>query len=315
MNSDHLRRNAMANSKDVVVTGVSTGIGWGTTKVLVSKGFRVFGSVRKQADGDRLQREFGDGFVPLMMDVTDADAVHQAAEKVGSMIANRNLVGLVNNAGTVVSGPLLYLRASEFRRQLDVNLISPLVVIQAFAPFLGTDKKRQGPPGRVVNISSTSAKIAIPLLGAYSSSKCGLEGMSDALRRELMLFGIDVVIIEPGTVNTAMYDKGEKEDLSEFRQTEYWEAVQNFQKWIVNEARTNGLPPERLGEAVDVALRPAQPKARYAVIPQRFKTWTLLRLLPVRTFDNFIAKQMKLTKPKPARTPDSHSAIAQVVKH
>src|ERR1700674_1778484 len=300
MDIDHLRRNAMANSKDVVVTGVSTGIGWGTTKVLVSKGFRVFGSVRKQADADRLQREFGDGFVPLVMDITDADAVHQAAQKVGSIMGDRNLVGLVNNAGIVVSGPLLYLRPSEYKRQLEVNMISPLVVIQAFAPLLGTDKKRQGPAGRIVNISSSGAKIPIPLIGAYSSSKCGLEGMSDALRIELMLFGIDVVMIEPGTVNTSMYDKGEKEDLSEFKQTEYWEAVQNFQKWIVNEARTNGLPPERLGEAVHLALSTAKPKARYAVIPQRFKNWTLLRLLPVRMFDNFIAKQMGLKKPKPA---------------
>ena len=87
----------MANSKDVVVTGVSTGIGWGTTKVLISKGFRVFGSVRKQSDGDRLHKEFGDGFVPLLMDITDADAVYQAAQKVGSMIGDRNLAGLVNN--------------------------------------------------------------------------------------------------------------------------------------------------------------------------------------------------------------------------
>src|ERR1700722_9134018 len=232
----------MPNSKDVVVTGVSTGIGWGTTKVLISKGFRVFGSVRKQADADRLQSEFGNGFVPLLMDITDADAVHQVAQKVGSMIGGRNLVGLVNNAGIVVSGPLLYLKPSEYRRQLETNMISPLVVIQAFAPLLGTDKKRQGPAGRIVNISSSGAKVPIPLIGAYSSSKCGLEGMADALRIELMLFGIDVVIIEPGTVNTAMYDKGEKEDLSEFKQTEYWEAVQNFQKWIVNEARNNGLP-------------------------------------------------------------------------
>src|SRR6202041_397858 len=176
--------------------------------------------------------EFGDRFVPLMMDVTDADAVHQAARKVGSMIGDRNLLGLVNNAGIVVSGPLLYLKPSEYRRQLDVNMIAPLVVIQAFAPLLGTDKKRQGPAGRIVNISSSGAKVAIPLLGAYSASKFGLEGMSDALRRELMLFGIEVVIIEPGTVKTAMYDKGEKEDLSEFKQTEYWEAGLNFKKFI-----------------------------------------------------------------------------------
>src|ERR1700730_11521816 len=154
-----------ANRQDVLVARVSTGIRWRATKVLVSKGFRVFGSVRKQPDADRLQREFGNGFVPLIMDITDAEAVHQAAQKVGSMIGDRNLVGLVNNAGIVVSGPLLYLKPSEYRRQLEVNMISPLVVIQAFAPLLGTDKKRQGPTGRLVNITSSVARAAIPPIG------------------------------------------------------------------------------------------------------------------------------------------------------
>jgi NAD(P)-dependent dehydrogenase (short-subunit alcohol dehydrogenase family) len=286
----------MTNSKDVVVTGVSTGIGWGTAKVLVSKGFRVFGSVRKQADAERLQMEFGDGFVPLVMDITNADAVHQAAQKVGSMIGEGNLAGLVNNAGIVVSGPLLYLRPSEYRRQLEVNMISPLVVIQAFASLLGTDTKRQGPPGRIVNITSSGAKVPIPLLGAYSASKAGLEGMSDVLRLELMLFGIDLVMIEPGFVNTTMYDKGEKEDLSEFKPTEYWNAVQNFQKFIVAEGR-KGYSPERLGEAVHLALSAAKPKARYAVIKQRFKNWTLPRLLPARMLDAVVAKQLGFIKP------------------
>jgi NAD(P)-dependent dehydrogenase (short-subunit alcohol dehydrogenase family) len=151
--------------------------------------------------------------------------------------------------------------------------------------------------------------VAIPLIGAYSASKAGLEGMSDALRRELMLFGIDVVIIEPGTVNTAMYDKGEKEDLSEFKQTEYWEAVQSFQKFIVAEARNKGLSPERLGEAVHVALSVAKPKARYAVVPQRFKNWTLPRLLPARMLDGAIAKQLGLTRRGQDRTPDSQPSI------
>jgi NAD(P)-dependent dehydrogenase (short-subunit alcohol dehydrogenase family) len=286
----------MTNSKDVVVTGVSTGIGWGTAKVLVSKGFRVFGSVRKQADAERLQMEFGDGFVPLVMDITNADAVHQAAQKVGSMIGEGNLAGLVNNAGIVVSGPLLYLRPSEYQRQLEVNMISPLVVIQAFASLLGTDTKRQGPPGRIVNITSSGAKVPIPLLGAYSASKAGLEGMSDVLRLELMLFGIDLVMIEPGFVNTTMYDKGEKEDLSEFKPTEYWNAVQNFQKFIVAEGR-KGYSPERLGEAVHLALSAAKPKARYAVIKQRFKNWTLPRLLPARMLDAVVAKQLGFIKP------------------
>ena len=112
-----------------------------------------------------------------------------------------------------------------------------------------------------------------------------------------MLFGIDLVIIEPGTANTELYDKGEKEDLSEFKHTDYWEAVQNFQKFIVDEARNNGLPPERLGEAVHVALTTAKPKARYAVVPQRFKNWTLPRLVPVRMLDAQLAKLLGIKKP------------------
>jgi NAD(P)-dependent dehydrogenase (short-subunit alcohol dehydrogenase family) len=281
----------MTRFKDVVITGVSTGIGLETTRLLISKGYRVFGSVRKQTDADRLQKEMGDCYVPLIMDVTDADAIQRASEKVGALLGSNRLAGLVNNAGMVVSGPLLHLRLSEFRRQLEANMAGPLMVTQAFAPLLGTDKKRTGPVGRIVNISSTVAKVVPPFLGAYAASKWGLEGMSEALRRELKLFGIDLVIIEPGTVNTAMYDKGEIEDLSEFKTTPYWGAIENFRKYIVAEGR-KGLPPERLASAVYAALTAAKPKARYAVVPQRLKNWTLPRLLPSRMVDDAIAKQM-----------------------
>jgi hypothetical protein len=110
-----------------------------------------------------------------------------------------------------------------------------------------------------------------------------------------MLFGIDLVIIEPGAVNTALYDKGEKEDLSEFKSTPYWEAIENFRNYIVTEGR-KGLPPERLAKTVYVALTAAKPKTRYAVVPQRFKNWTLPRLLPTRMVDDAIAKQMGLIR-------------------
>ncbi len=285
----------MDKSKDVVITGVSTGIGRETTRLFLSKGYRVFGTVRKQTDADRLQKEMGDRYVPLIMDVTDADAIQRAREKVEAMLGSNRLAGLVNNAGIVVSGPLLYLRPSEFRRQLEANMVGPLMVTQAFAPLLGTDDKKTGPVGRIVNISSTVAKVVPPFLGAYAASKWGLEGMSEALRRELMLFGIDLVIIEPGAVNTAMYDKGETDDLSEFKTTPYWGAIENFQKYIVAEGR-KGLSPERLAKAVYVALTAAKPKTRYAVVPQRLKNWTLPRLLPDRAVDKAIAKQMGFVK-------------------
>lgn len=285
----------MTTIRNVVITGVSTGIGMETTRLLISKGYRVFGSVRKQTDADRLQKEMGDRYVPLIMDVTDADAIQRASEKVGALLGSDRLAGLVNNAGMVVSGPLLHLRPSEFRRQLEANMAGPLMVTQAFAPLLGTDNKRTGPVGRIVNISSTVAKVVPPFLGAYAASKWGLEGMSEALRRELKLFGIDLVIIEPGAVNTAMYDKGEKEDLSEFKTTPYWGAIENFRKYLVTEGR-KGLPPERLAGAVYAALTAAKPKTRYAVVPQRLKNWTLPRLLPSRMVDDAIAKQMGFIK-------------------
>jgi NAD(P)-dependent dehydrogenase (short-subunit alcohol dehydrogenase family) len=281
----------MTQSQDVVITGVSTGIGRETARLFISNGYRVFGSVRKQADADRLLNQMGDRYVPLIMDVTDVDAIQRAREKVEAMLGSNRLAGLVNNAGIVVSGPLLYLRPSEFRRQLEANMLGPLMVTQAFAPLLGTDAKRTGPVGRIVNISSTVAKVVPPFLGAYAASKWGLEGMSEALRREFMLFGIDLVIIEPGAVNTTMYDKGETEDLSEFMTTRYWGAIENFRKYVVSEGR-KGLSPERLASAVYVALTAAKPKTRYAIVPQRWKNWTLPRLLPDRMVDNAIAKQM-----------------------
>ena len=285
----------MTMSKDVVITGVSTGIGRETTRLLISKGYRVFGSVRRQADADSLQKQMGDRYVPLIMDVTDPDAIQRASEQVGALVGSNRLAGLVNNAGMVVSGPLLYLKPSEFRRQLEANIMGPLMVTQAFAPLLGTDEKRKGTSGRIVNISSTVAKVVPPFLGAYAASKWALEGMSEALRRELILFGIDLVIIEPGTVNTAMYDKGETEDLSEFETTPYWGAIENFRKYIVAEGR-KGLSPERIAKAVYVALTAAKPKTRYAVVPQRFKNWTLPRLLPDRMVDHAIANQMGFLK-------------------
>jgi NAD(P)-dependent dehydrogenase (short-subunit alcohol dehydrogenase family) len=294
----HLRQVDGANmtkSKDVVITGVSTGIGLETTRLLIANGYRVFGSVRGQADADRIQKQMGDGYVPLIMDVTDADAIERAREKVEAVLGSNRLAGLVNNAGVVVSGPLLYMRPSEFRRQLEVNMVGPLMVTQAFAPLLGTDDRKTGPVGRIVNISSTVAKVVPPFLGAYAASKWGLEGMSEALRRELMLFGIDLVIIEPGTVNTALYDKGETEDLSEFETTPYWGVMENFRNYIVAEGR-KGLPPERLANAVYVALTAAKPKTRYAVVPQRLKNWTMPRLLPDRMVDHAIAKQMGFRK-------------------
>src|SRR5260370_28264715 len=160
----------MTGEQSVVVTGVSTGIGWGITKVLIANGFTVFGSVRQQSDADRLQREFGEAFTPVIMDVTDRQAVERAAAKVSAQLGCFKLAGLVNNAGVAVPGPLLHLPLDEYRRQLEVNLTPPLSVTQVFAPLLGADMARQGAPRRIINIGSTTGQIDSPLIRAYVGS-------------------------------------------------------------------------------------------------------------------------------------------------
>jgi NAD(P)-dependent dehydrogenase (short-subunit alcohol dehydrogenase family) len=286
----------VSKNQSVVVTGVSTGIGWGISKILIANGFQVYGSVRRQTDADRLADEFGGAFTPLVMDVTDRESVNRAALQVEEQLGSKTLTGLVNNAGIAINGPLLYFPLEDYRRQLEVNLIAPLSVTQAFAPLLGVDRKRQGNPGRVINISSTGGKIGVPFLGAYVASKHGLEGMSETLRRELMIHRIDVIVVAPGSVVTAIWDKAEAEDLTAYANTEYCASFDRFRSYFISEGR-KGLRPERLGEAVHLALTARRPRTRYAVVPQRFKNWTLPQLLPKRLLDTLIGRQIGLTDP------------------
>ncbi|RXH56194.1 SDR family oxidoreductase [Granulicella sibirica] len=285
----------MAQKQSVVITGASTGIGLATTRVLLSKEYRVFGMVRKQSDADRVSAELGSDFIPLLADVTDEAAVWRAATQVEKILGGVRLAGLVNNAGIVVGGPLLHLDASEMRRQMEVNLVGPLVVTQAFAPMLGSKPGRTGSPGRVVQISSVSGKIGAPFLGAYSASKYALEGMSESLRRELMLYGVDVVVIGPGPVLTPIWDKSAEEDYSAFDSTDYGPILKRFRAFFAGEAK-KGLSPDTIGRLIYHALTTRKPKVRYAAVPQRFTNWTMPRLLPQRVVDGIIAKQFGLTK-------------------
>jgi NAD(P)-dependent dehydrogenase (short-subunit alcohol dehydrogenase family) len=275
--------------KQVVITGVSTGIGHASTKVLINRGFRVFGSVRRQEDADRLENEFGEKFVPLLFDVTDEAAVQTAAETVGRHLGASTLDGLVNNAGIEVTGPLAYLPVDQFREQLEVNLVGPLIVTKAFLPLLGSDPARKGTPGWIVIISSTSARIAGPFTGAYSASKFGLEGFSESLRRELILFGIDVIIIRPGAVVTPIWQKAEAGVTARFRNTPFVDALTKFEQYSAGEA-TSGLSPETIGLAVWRVLTNARPKVCTAIVPQRFKNWTIPQLIPMRTLDKLVAQ-------------------------
>jgi NAD(P)-dependent dehydrogenase (short-subunit alcohol dehydrogenase family) len=274
--------------KQVVITGVSTGIGEATAKILVDQGFRVFGSVRKTTDASRLQRELGEMFMPLLFDVTDEGAVLAEAARVSQILQADKLAGLVNNAGIEVAGPLTHLGTEQFRHQLEVNLLGPFIVTKAFLPLLGTDPARKGTPGRIVNVSSTSARIAGPFTGAYAASKFGLEGFSDSLRRELILFGIDVIIIRPGAVVTPIWQKSA--GLTDrFPETPFKEALAKFEQYNAKES-VDGFPSAVIGKAIYHALTTKHPQARSAVVPSPLKNWIIPRLIPMRTLDKLIAQ-------------------------
>ena len=279
----------------VVITGVSTGIGHAAAEVLIRRGYRVFGSVRKEADGERVRAELGENFTPLLFDVTDEPAIRAAAATVRDALQGKTLAGLVNNAGIAVSGPLLNVSPDDYRHQLEVNLVGPFLVTQAFAPLLGADLTLSGAPGRIVNISSVAGIRAMPFIGPYAASKFGLEGFSEALRRELMLFGIDVVVIGPGPVRTAIWDKAEEVDIDQYADSPYLPILKRFRKAFIDQGM-DGYPAERLGELIHTALTTANPKVRYSAVKGRAVEKLAMRFAPPRVMDRMVGKMLGLRK-------------------
>ncbi len=168
-----------------------------------------------------------------------------------------------------------------------------LRVIQAFGPLLGAGATRQGPPGRIVNMSSVAGTMASPFVGAYAASKHALEGMSDALRRELMLFGVDVIVIEPGVIRTPIWDKAQDANFSRYNSTPYGASARRVQEWAADQSHS-GAPVELVAKAVLRALDASHPPTRIRVVPNYLTDWMLPRMLPARLLDWLIAKRLGL---------------------
>lgn len=279
--------------KAILVTGVSSGIGYSTAKEFAGCGYQVFGSVRKEDDARRLTNEIGSNFTPLLFDVTDSKALQNAAQQVASMVGHRGLAGIINNAGIATSGPLVYQPIDEIRWQFEVNVIAPIAVIQAFLPLLKVRQSPMSKPGRIINISSIGGKIAAPFIGAYAGSKHAIEGISHSLRRELQLHDIDVVIIGPGAVNTPIWNKESAQDMSQYAATEYARPLQAFQRYITGLGKA-GYSPEKVGRFIRKVFELQNPKARYAIVPAPILNWVLPLALPDRWLDKLIRRNLGL---------------------
>lgn len=277
--------------RSIVVTGASTGIGHSCVEVATAAGFHVFASVRKKADAERLSQEFGDKVTPLIFDVTDAASVTKAADKVRKALKGEPLAGLVNNAGVAVAGPLLHLPLEDFRQQIEVNLIGVVAVTQAFAPLLQA-QPGQGAPGRIVNISSVGGKNGNPFLAPYCASKFAIEGLSESLRRELMVLGIDVIVIAPGAVATPIWTKAEEEDVGPYADTIFAPALGRLRDFMTASG-PKGLAPQVIGEGVLKALTAPKPKVRYTLTPDPVQN-LMTTILPKRMLDRIVGKRLGL---------------------
>ena len=273
----------------VVVTGASKGIGKATAIHLDQLGMVVFAGVRKEEDGAMLQREGSARIRPIMLDVTDEKMIKNAAAQVTEIVGRDGLFGLVNNAGVAVASPVEFVPLDDLRWQLEVNVIGLVATTQAFLPLV-----RQR-PGRIVNISSIAGRISVGMLTAYAASKFAVEAIADGMRIELAPWGIEVINIQPGAIDTPIWQTSEKKarEITDAYPAEAFELYDDriqAQFKMTQSTAKRAIPPIAVAKAVETALTSAKPKTRYLVgrdakatahlfarLPDKLRDWLVLR--------------------------------------
>lgn len=289
-----LHKNQLA-----VVTGASSGIGQATAQVLAARGFHVLAGVRRESDAKQLS---GESIEPVMLDITDPAQVAAVSERVQADASSRPLGALVNNAGVAVNGPVEAIPIEEWRRQFEVNFFGHVAVTQALLPALLAGG------GRVVNVSSIGGRVVGPTFGAYAASKFALEAMSDALRREVTRLGVRVIVIEPGTVATAIWGKGLvaaqqlADGMSEAQRIRYRGLLAAMSKQAETLAR-GGIEPADAARVIADAIEARKPRARYLVGRDAKVMARMAGLLPDRIVDRLIARNLGLAEPATGSAP------------
>ncbi len=277
----------------VLVTGASTGIGRACALELHRLGYRVFAGVRKAADGERLVAAASERLTPVILDVTKLDTITAAAAQIDAALGATPLVGIVNNAGVGVGGPLEYLPLGDLKWQFEVNVFGQVAVTQAFLPRLRASR------GRIINIGSIGGRVSQAFMGPYCASKFAMSALTFSLREELRPWGVQATIIEPGAIESDIWDKADA-SMFEIEKTLSAEALSRYRKGIdamkrvFLRQRRHAIPALRVVEKVVIALEAPTIKARY--LPGReAKMLAFLRwLLPDARLEAMIRKALGL---------------------
>jgi NAD(P)-dependent dehydrogenase (short-subunit alcohol dehydrogenase family) len=285
----------MAGKKSgaVLVTGASTGIGRATALLLDQRGYRVFPGVRKQEDAESLAEEGSERMTPVTIDVAKQRSISAAKRKIERAVGDDGLAGLVNNAGIGGGGPIEFLDLKDLYETLDVNLFGQIAVTQAFLPLIRRAR------GTIVFVSSIGGRVASPFMSPYNISKFGMEALGESLRQELKPWDIDVVVVEPGSIDTEIWGKGEetmRDRLSEMSpdgRRLYGKQLSRFGEGI-RETASRGIPPERVARVIHRAIRSDNPRHRYLVGTDARVAARLKDALPDRTFSKLASRQHKM---------------------
>ncbi len=288
-------------AKTILITGCSTGVGLGAALAFAGRGYHVVATVRSGADAERL-RAMGDGRLhPVSCDVTLPHEVAQLPAAVGAVSENGLLDGLINNAGIMLApGPVEFQRLDDIRAQFDVNVFGMMAVTIALLPLLGTGEAARGHAGRIINMSSIEGKLASPFLSAYSASKAAIEGFSHSLRRELRLFGIEVVIAGPGGVKSEMWRKTPL-DVAPLVGGAYEASFRKMSE-LTGKMERDAASPDEVGDWLVRVFETRRPKARYAYARKPLVDGTWPALFPALWYDEALGVLLGLKKPTPARS-------------
>ncbi|MGW7329474.1 SDR family NAD(P)-dependent oxidoreductase [Streptomyces sp. NPDC054840] len=269
----------------VLITGASSGLGEACALHMSRVGFHALAGVRRPEDGERLRAAAVGRLTPVIVDVTEEKSVRAAVDEVTGLLGGAGLWGLVNNAGIAVTAPLECVPMEQMRRQLDINVIGQVQMVQGFLPLLRTGS------GRIVNVSSGLGNVALPYLGAYAASQFAKEALSDALRRELAPQRIPVVVIQPGAVLTPLWSKmsdtgrraleGAPEPVREL----YRDSFLGFMEANETSARSSRTTVDDVARVIFRALVADRPRTRYTVGRDAAGSRVLSRLLPDRALD------------------------------
>jgi len=279
----------------ILITGASSGIGAACARYLDGMGFTVWAGVRRAEDGEALARSTSARLRVLLLDVTDPDSIAAASRTLTEALPEAGLAGLVNNAGISVAGPLELLPLAEVRTQFEVNVIGALAVTQAVLPLLRRAR------GRIVNISSIAGLAATPFLGAYCGSKFALEAMSDALRLELAPWGIAVTLVEPGAIQSQIWQRATMSatrtlgGVAPESLALYAHPLSRMQD-VMAAASARAIPAEAVARVVARALTASSPRARYLVGKDARLRAALKWLLPDRAQDQLLAWFLGLSR-------------------